>query len=87
MALVFIPAMLQNLTAGVTQVHIAGRTVRDIINTLEERFPGIKDRLLQGGELRPDIAVAVDGEMALDLFERVRDESEVHFIPPISGGR
>ena len=86
MALVFIPAMLQTLTAGVTQVHIAGRTVRDIIHTLEERFPGIKDRLLQGGELRPDIAVAVDGEMALDLFERVRDESEVHFIPPISGG-
>jgi len=87
MALVFIPAMLQTLTAGVTQVHIVGRTVRDIIHTLEERFPGIKDRLLQGGDLRPDIAVAVDGEMALDLFERVRDESEVHFIPPISGGR
>jgi molybdopterin converting factor small subunit len=70
----------------VTQVHITGRTLRDIIHTLEERFPGIKDRLLQDGELRPDIAVAVDGEMALDLLERVRDESEVHFVPPISGG-
>jgi molybdopterin converting factor small subunit len=28
----------------------------------------------------------VDGEIALDLTDRVRDESEVHFIPPISGG-
>jgi molybdopterin converting factor small subunit len=60
--------------------------VRDILNRLEERFPGIKERLLQDGDLRPDIAVAVDGEMALDLLERVRDNSEVHFIPPISGG-
>jgi hypothetical protein len=28
----------------------------------------------------------VDGEIALDVTDRVRDDSEVHFIPPISGG-
>lgn len=86
MALVFIPALLQNLTGGVTQVRIAGRTVRTVLNNLEERFPGIKAHLLQDGELRPDIVVAVDGEMALDLLDSVHDDSEVHFIPPISGG-
>ena len=86
MALVFIPAMLQNLTGGVSQVRIAGRTVHTVLNNLEERFPGVKDRLLQDGELRPDIAVAVDGELALDLLDRVQEDSEVHFIPPISGG-
>jgi molybdopterin converting factor small subunit len=37
--------------------------------------------------LRPDIAVAIDGEMGLDgLAEPVGEDSEVHFIPPISGG-
>lgn len=87
MAIVFIPAMLQPLTAGVSQLHIAGRTLRTIINTLEERFPGMRERLLQDGDLRPDIAVAIDGELALDgLAELVKDDSEVHFIPPISGG-
>ncbi len=86
MALVFIPAMMQNLTNGVTQVQIAGRTVRDIVDHLEETFPGFKERLLQDGDIRPDIAVAVDGEVAFDLMERVGDDSEVHFIPPISGG-
>ncbi|MGE3537164.1 MAG: MoaD/ThiS family protein [Candidatus Tectimicrobiota bacterium] len=87
MAIVFIPAMMQPLTAGVSQVRIAGRTIRTIINNLEERFPGIKERLLQDGDLRPDIAVAIDGEMALDgLAELVKEDSEVHFIPPISGG-
>lgn len=87
MAIVFIPAMMQSLTQGVSQVRIPGRTVRTIINALEERFPGIKERLLQDGDIRPDIAVAIDGEMALDgLAELVKEESEVHFIPPISGG-
>jgi molybdopterin synthase sulfur carrier subunit len=86
MATVFIPAMLQPLTAGTAQVQVAGRTVRDVLNRLEERFPGIKERLLQDGELRPDIAVAVDGEVAFDLSERLKEDSEVHFVPPISGG-
>ena len=87
MATVFIPAMMQNLTGGVTQLHVEANTVRAILNTLEERFPGFKDRLLQNGQLRPDIAVAVDGEFAVDLIERVHPDSEVHFVPPISGGR
>jgi molybdopterin converting factor small subunit len=86
MATVFIPAMLQSLTGGATQMQIAGNTVRALINALEERFPGFKDRLLQDGDLRPDIAVAVDGEFAVDLIERVHPDSEVHFVPPISGG-
>jgi len=87
MAIVFIPAMLQALTGGVSQVRVAGRTIRTIINNLEERFPGVKERLLQDGDLRPDIAIAVDGEMGLDgLAEQVGEDSEVHFIPPISGG-
>ncbi len=86
MATVFIPAMLQSLTGGATQMQIAGNTVRALINALEDRFPGFKDRLLQDGDLRPDIAVAVDGEFAVDLIERVHPDSEVHFVPPISGG-
>ncbi len=60
--------------------------MRAIIDHLETQFPGFKERLLQDGDIRPDIAVAVDGEVAFDLMERVRDDSEVHFIPPISGG-
>ena len=86
MALVFIPGMMQNLTGGVSQLQITGRTVREVINRLEERFPGIKERLLQDGDVRPDIAVAVDGDIIFDLSDQVSEQSEVHFIPPISGG-
>lgn len=86
MAHVFIPPMLQTFTAGTAQVQIEGRTVRDVLNNLEARFPGIKERLLQDGDIRPDIAVAVDGEVAFDITEGVGENSEIHFVPPISGG-
>jgi molybdopterin synthase sulfur carrier subunit len=86
MALVFIPAAMQTLTQGMSQVRVAGRTVRAVLNHLETRFPGIKERLLQGGELRPDMAIAVDGEIIFDLTEPLADDSEVHFVPPIRGG-
>ncbi len=87
MALVFIPVMMQNLSNGVTQVQIAAPTVCDLIDHLEAQFPGFKERLLQDGDIRPDIAVSIDGEIAFDIMERLSDRSEVHFIPPISGGR
>jgi molybdopterin converting factor small subunit len=86
MALVFIPTMLQPLTGGTSEVRVAGRTIRTIINNLEGLFPGLKERLLQEGDMRPDVAVAVNGEIAFDLADPVEEDSEVHFIPPISGG-
>ena len=64
MATVFIPTMLQTLTEGVKQVECEGRNVRQIINGLDELYPGFKDRLLEDGEIRSNLAVAIDGEVA-----------------------
>ena len=87
MAVVFIPALMRDLTAGATKIDIPGKTLLEVIRQMEARFPGIQERLLQDGDLRPDLVIAVDGEEALSgLMERVQETSEVHFIPPISGG-
>ena len=60
--------------------------VQAIGKRLEEQFPALKGNLLQGSDFRPDLAVAIDGEVAFDLLDRVGANSEVHFIPPIAGG-
>ena len=86
MALVFIPSMLQQLAGGTVQVEIEGKTVRAIVRNLEEMFPELRGHLLDNDDFRPDLVAAVDGEQALDLSDPVRDNSEVHFIPPIAGG-
>ena len=87
MATVYIPTMLLPVTGGIKQVQVEATSVRQVINGLEEQFPGIKDRLMEGNQVRPNLAVSIDGEVArMGLLERVQETSEVHFVPAISGG-
>ena len=65
MAKIFIPTMLQSLTAGVKQVDLDARNVRQIIERLEELYPGMKDRLVEDGEIRSNLAIAIDGDVAI----------------------
>ncbi len=88
MAKVYIPALLQNLTGGKAQVEVEGSTVRELIDNLEQEYPGLKERLVEGGQLRPNISVAVDGEISpLGMLEGVVESSEVHFVAAIRGGK
>lgn len=87
MATVYIPTMLLPLTEGLKQVDLEGRNVRQIIDGLDELYPGIKERLVEDGQIRPNLAVAIDGDVArMGLLERVQDASEIHFVPAIGGG-
>jgi molybdopterin converting factor small subunit len=80
--------MLQSMTGGVKQVDFQASTVRQVIDQLDRLFPGMKDRLVEEGRIRPNLAVAVDGDVArLGLLEKVGENSEVHFVPAISGGK
>jgi molybdopterin converting factor small subunit len=87
MPTVYIPSLLQNLTKGKSQVDVAGSTVREVIRNLEKTYPGLEDRLIDNGQLRANISVAVDGEISpLGLLEQVDEGSEVHFVAAIKGG-
>ena len=87
MAEVHIPAMLRNLTGGLSTVEAAGTTIREIIDDLERRWPGLRARLMDGDRLLPNLSVAVDGEISpLGLREAVGPSSEVHFVTAIKGG-
>jgi molybdopterin synthase sulfur carrier subunit len=87
MAKVWIPSLMRDLTGGQTVVAVKGSTVRQIVENLEAAYPGIRKRLLRGDKLKPTIGVAVDGDVSrLGLLERVGPNSEVHFLPAVSGG-
>ena len=59
MPTVWIPALLRDLTGGQETITVAGTTVRQVIENLDGRYPGVKDRLCAGDQLRPGVAVAV----------------------------
>ncbi|HZP46680.1 MAG TPA: MoaD/ThiS family protein [Candidatus Binataceae bacterium] len=87
MATVVVPALLRKLTNGVERVPVSGRTIGQVIDDLERRFPGFREQLLQNGDLKPSVAVSIDGEMGTGgLLDRVRENSEIFFIPAIGGG-
>ncbi len=88
MPTVFIPTMLLTMTDGVKQIDCDAYNVRQVIDQLEERFPGIKSQLVEKGRIRPNLAVAIDGEVArMGMLEKVGERSEIHFVPAIAGGR
>ncbi|MGQ0637488.1 MAG: MoaD/ThiS family protein [Planctomycetaceae bacterium] len=82
-----IPPLLRDLTSGADCVDVPGATVRQIVAALEARFPGIRERLCAGDDLRPGVAVAIgDAVSRIGLLQPVPDGAEVHFLPPIGGG-
>ncbi len=87
MPVVYIPTLMRDLTGGAEKVEVEGATLRQVINNLDARFPGSKARLCQEDRIRPNVAVAVDGEITrLGMLQTVRPDSEVHFLPAVSGG-
>lgn len=87
MALVFIPAQLRGLTGGEAQVELPAASVREVVDALEGRFPGMKDRLCQGDELAPGLQLSIDHVMSSrGMRTKLKSGSEVHFLPAFGGG-
>ena len=78
---------MQELSSGEQRVNVQGNNIRQVIDNLDAVYPGFKDRLVEDGRVKPNISVALDGEITpLGMLEKVREDSEVHFLPAISGG-
>lgn len=78
---------MQELTNGCSTITVPGDKVRHVINNLDERYPGIKERLVDGHKIKSNISVAVDGVISpMGMLEEVQENSEVHFLPAIGGG-
>lgn len=86
MAKVFLPAALRPLAGGAATIDVSGATVQEVLDDLDRRHPGIRDRVVDGGIFRSEMFVAVDGIEAFGLGTAVAPTSEVHIIPAIAGG-
>jgi sulfur-carrier protein len=68
------------------ELELDATTVEDVITRLEERWPGLRDRLCEPGPaLRRHINVYVDGKRA-ELGTALAPGSRVDVIAAISGG-
>lgn len=89
MAIVRIPTPLRPLTGGEDQVQAAGDTVKDVIETLEQNHPGIRERLLDEKGVRRFVNIYVGDEdiRFLDgLGTKLKSTDEISIVPAIAGG-
>ena len=78
---------MRKLTDGRDRVTVSGRNLREAIADLDRQFPGIASELIEDGDMKQSIAVSIDGEVNTNgVLETLRDTSEIHFMPQISGG-
>jgi molybdopterin synthase sulfur carrier subunit len=82
-----LPPTLTPLFVGLPRrVEVDAATVADALAELEERWPGLRDRLCEPGPaLREHIHVYVDRERA-ELDTKLEPRSRVHVVAAISGG-
>jgi len=85
-----IPTPLQKFTKNQSEVSVQGVTVADVLDHLEEHFPGLRERLVDDrGSIRKFINFYIndedirfmDGEQTT-----LKDGDELSIIPAIAGG-
>jgi molybdopterin synthase sulfur carrier subunit len=85
-----IPTPLRKLTNNEELVEIGATTVGEAIVELQNRFPGIQERLVdEKGEVRRFVNVYVNEEDIRFLKNRetpLKDGDEISIIPAIAGG-
>jgi molybdopterin synthase sulfur carrier subunit len=85
-----IPTPLRKLTQNQEIVQIEGATIRDVINNLEQSYPGLKARICdEQNNIRRFVNVFVNDEDIRFLQEAetaVKPGDEVSIVPAIAGG-
>ena len=87
--IVRIPAALRTLTSGADEVKASGATVGDVIEDLERRHPGMKDRLLDEKGVRRFINIYVgeeDVRFTGGLKTELKSGDQISIVPAIAGG-
>lgn len=84
-----IPTILRTYTGGEKAVSAAGASLSALIDDLEVNHPGIKERLIENGDLRRFVNVYVNDEDVRfigGLEAELSDGDQVVVLPAVAGG-
>jgi sulfur-carrier protein len=84
-----IPTPLRTLTGGADEVKARGATVAAVIEDLEKRHPGIRDRLLDEKGVRRFVNLYVGDEdirFLEGLGTALKGGEQLSIVPAIAGG-
>jgi molybdopterin converting factor small subunit len=84
---VWIPSQLHAYTGGVSQVEAGGPTIEAVLDDLDQRFPGLKFRIVdEQGRIRPHMRLFVGRQAARDIQAPIAQGAELLIFGALSGG-
>lgn len=84
---VIIPTPLRDLCAGAAHLDVPGATIGEVLREMDSRCPGFYARVVENGRVRPELAIAINGEMeSAQLHEAILASAEIAIVPAIAGG-
>lgn len=90
MATVRIPAPLRRYTNGERLVTVPAGSLAEAIAVLDARYPGLRERLIDGnGQIHRFVTIFVgedDVRLLAGLSTPLDDRAEVSIIPAMAGG-
>ena len=83
---VYIPTPLRSYTKT-SSVTANGTTINELLNDLNDRFPGIKFRIInEQEEIREHIRIFINKDSTKDLNSSINESDEIHILQALSGG-
>lgn len=85
-----VPTPLRRFTGGNDEITAEGDSIIAVIEDLERRHPGMRERLLDDkGELRRFVNIYLNGDdirFLNQLTSKVKDGDDISIVPAIAGG-
>ncbi len=86
-----VPTPLRKLTDGADEVNAQGDTVKALVDDLEQKFPGIKERICdETGKIRRFVNLYINGDdirFLQNMETSIREGDSISIVPAIAGGR
>jgi sulfur-carrier protein len=85
-----VPTPLRKFTQGVDEVNAQGANVKSVVEDLEKKYPGIKERICdETGKIRRFVNVYVNGDdirFLQNLETSIKEGDNISIVPAIAGG-
>lgn len=86
---VSIPTILRSYTGNARSVECSGESLGHLITCLDDKFPGLGDRLLEDGKLRRFVNIYINDEDVRfmgSLDAQLSEGDAVTILPAVAGG-
>jgi MoaD family protein len=84
-----IPTILRPLTNDQKRIEITGFNVLEVINQIEQKYPGVKEKLMSDGQAHRFVNIYVndnDIRFSEGLSTSLQDGDSITILPSVAGG-